>query len=169
MTLRAISNLTSILRHARRSLLTSTSRNHQQQIPKMPATKFFFIADEEVEDMSMYKMGGYHPVTLGDTFSNIPNSRAPRYRVLHKLGHGSFSTVWIAQDLAHEKYVWILYLATLASFSMCYKGDPILGIFHLFEFLIYAYLPYSRTFLSFSLVSFPKPSISAVKVNNIYK
>jgi serine/threonine-protein kinase SRPK3 len=47
------------------------------------------------EHMDGYKMGGYHPVHLGDRFPSLDN---PRYRVLHKLGNGAFSTVWLAKD-----------------------------------------------------------------------
>ena len=44
------------------------------------------------EELSKYKPGGYHPVTLGDTFKN------GRYEIHHKLGFGGFSTVWLAKD-----------------------------------------------------------------------
>lgn len=43
------------------------------------------------EDMSKYCPGGYHPVYLRERLHN-------RYEVLHKLGFGSFSTVWLAHD-----------------------------------------------------------------------
>jgi serine/threonine-protein kinase SRPK3 len=45
-----------------------------------------------VEDVHGYKPGGYHPVTLGDEFSR------GRYKVVRKLGHGDFSTVWLCRD-----------------------------------------------------------------------
>ena len=45
------------------------------------------------ESLSRYRPGGYHPVTLGDTFKN------GRYHVRHKLGWGGFSTVWLAKDI----------------------------------------------------------------------
>lgn len=44
------------------------------------------------ESLSRYQPGGYHPVSLGDTFEN------GRYSVGHKLGWGGFSTVWLAKD-----------------------------------------------------------------------
>ena len=39
-----------------------------------------------------YRPGGFHPVHFEDDFKN------GRYRVIKKLGHGSFSTVWLAVD-----------------------------------------------------------------------
>lgn len=45
---------------------------------------------EWVED---YHPGGYHPVILGDVFNN------GQYKVIRKLGEGSYSTVWLACDL----------------------------------------------------------------------
>ena len=44
------------------------------------------------EPLSRYQSGGYHPVSLGDTFKN------GRYKIQHKLGWGGFSTVWLAKD-----------------------------------------------------------------------
>ncbi|TDL18347.1 kinase-like protein [Rickenella mellea] len=54
----------------------------------------------ETEQLSRYKQGGYHPVHLGDKFHD------DRFTILHKLGWGSFSTVWLARDNAEdERYV----------------------------------------------------------------
>jgi hypothetical protein len=44
------------------------------------------------ERMQRYRTGGFHPVSLGDTFCE------GRYKVYHKLGWGGFSTVWLARD-----------------------------------------------------------------------
>src|SRR5882757_4725310 len=62
------------------------------------------IMTEDEEDWEDYVKGGYHPVKIGDSFSE------GRYVVVRKLGWGHFSTVWLARD---EKYVsfscWSLY------------------------------------------------------------
>jgi serine/threonine-protein kinase SRPK3 len=47
---------------------------------------------EDEEDWEDYVKGGYHPVHIGDSFSN------GRYTVVRKLGWGHFSTVWLAKD-----------------------------------------------------------------------
>ncbi|KAL4874727.1 kinase-like domain-containing protein [Aspergillus karnatakaensis] len=51
------------------------------------------------ERLSKYRPGGYHPVSLGDTFKN------GRYKVHHKLGWGGFSTVWLAFDGETKRWV----------------------------------------------------------------
>jgi serine/threonine protein kinase len=42
-----------------------------------------------IENVQRYRPGGYHPVHIGDTLS--------KYTVLHKLGYGGFSTVWLVK------------------------------------------------------------------------
>ncbi|KAA1467008.1 kinase-like protein [Dentipellis sp. KUC8613] len=49
-----------------------------------------------VEYAEDYRPGGFHPMTIGDTFSE------GRYRIIHKLGFGSSSTVWLARDERHH-------------------------------------------------------------------
>ena len=58
---------------------------------------------DHVEDLEKYEPGGYHPVHLNDKFDPVDNNY--RYEVLHKLGHGGFSTVWLAHDLIDGGYV----------------------------------------------------------------
>ncbi|OGM49555.1 hypothetical protein ABOM_001763 [Aspergillus bombycis] len=55
---------------------------------------------EGVERLENYRPGGYHPVKIGDQFRS-------RYRILHKLGYGSYSTTWLAHDDENRKYVAI--------------------------------------------------------------
>ncbi|ROW17514.1 hypothetical protein VPNG_00929 [Cytospora leucostoma] len=44
------------------------------------------------EDLEQYCPGGFHPTYLGDTLNG------GQYEIVHKLGFGSYSTVWLAQD-----------------------------------------------------------------------
>ncbi|KAL1741179.1 kinase-like domain-containing protein [Schizophyllum fasciatum] len=54
---------------------------------------------EDEEDWEDYVKGGYHPVKIGDTFSD------GRYVVVRKLGWGHFSTVWLAKDTRLHRHV----------------------------------------------------------------
>ncbi|KAF8555448.1 kinase-like protein [Imleria badia] len=54
---------------------------------------------EEEEDWEDYVKGGYHPVHIGDAFSD------GRYIVVRKLGWGHFSTVWLAKDTKLNRHV----------------------------------------------------------------
>ena len=63
---------------------------------------------EDVENIEGYQTGGYHPVTIGDTFGG-------QYKIIHKLGFGGFATVWLARDTAEtgicgteDHHGWIL-------------------------------------------------------------
>lgn len=51
--------------------------------------------DEGIQD---YKIGGYHPVHVGEIVGN-------RYIVLQKLGWGHFSTVWLCKDTTYNSFV----------------------------------------------------------------
>jgi len=50
------------------------------------------FAPFKLEEIIKYEPGGYHPVHLGDVVGDA-------YRIIHKLGHGGFSTVWLARVL----------------------------------------------------------------------
>jgi len=52
----------------------------------------FYFLREGFENPHRYQPGGHHPVHLGDIYCK-------RYRVINKLGFGTYSTVWLAQDL----------------------------------------------------------------------
>lgn len=64
--------------------------------------QFPYYCGIDAEPLYRYKKGGYHPVRLGDFLAN------KRYRILHKLGWGGYSTVWAARD---ERFVRIVPLA----------------------------------------------------------
>ncbi|KAF2994836.1 hypothetical protein E8E13_003232 [Curvularia kusanoi] len=54
-----------------------------------------------IESFEGYCAGGYYPVRIGDQLCSS------RYRIVHKLGHGSYSTIWLARDEHLAKYVAI--------------------------------------------------------------
>ena len=51
-----------------------------------------------VEELERYEVGGYHPIHIGDEL------RGGRYRIVHKLGYGSFGTVWLVRDQLKNRY-----------------------------------------------------------------
>ncbi|KAA8892829.1 kinase-like domain-containing protein [Sphaerosporella brunnea] len=51
-----------------------------------------FECDWVVENPTMYRPGGFHPVAIGDELHD------GRYRVIHRLSHGAYGTVWMALD-----------------------------------------------------------------------
>ncbi|PWY96163.1 serine protein kinase [Aspergillus sclerotioniger CBS 115572] len=53
----------------------------------------------DAEPLDRYRRGGYHPIILGCVLGN------GRYKILHKLGWGGYSTVWVARDQKEETYV----------------------------------------------------------------
>ncbi|EQL01125.1 hypothetical protein G6O67_003591 [Ophiocordyceps sinensis] len=55
--------------------------------------------DNGFERLEGYMPGGYHPIMIGDSFCN------GRYLVVHKLGFGSYSTVWLARDEVLRRHV----------------------------------------------------------------
>jgi serine/threonine protein kinase len=62
----------------------------------------FFDDNESSEDEGMpdYKIGGYHPIHVGEILLD-------RYIIIQKLGWGHFSTVWLTKDLKFDSYVAI--------------------------------------------------------------
>ncbi|KAK1141853.1 hypothetical protein N8T08_008366 [Aspergillus melleus] len=64
----------------------------------MSTSQVLYEPIESVERMEYYQGGGYHPVEIGDHFHD-------RYRVVHKLGHGTYSTIWLARDEISHRYV----------------------------------------------------------------
>ena len=53
------------------------------------------------EPLDNYKPGGLHPIILGDRLGDNG-----RFRVVHKLGHGGYGTVWLCQDTLSPTTKW---------------------------------------------------------------
>ncbi|KAJ6613433.1 kinase-like domain-containing protein [Mycena sp. CBHHK59/15] len=45
-----------------------------------------------VEPIAYYRKGGFHPIHIDDVLQN-------RYRIVNKLGYGSYGTIWLVEDL----------------------------------------------------------------------
>ncbi|PWY92146.1 kinase-like protein [Aspergillus heteromorphus CBS 117.55] len=52
----------------------------------------------DVETLENYEPGGYHPIMVGKMLHG-------RYYIADKLGHGEYSTVWLAHDTHLKRYV----------------------------------------------------------------
>lgn len=64
--------------------------------PDVPTTKAAWRFEETgdpLEWSELYRPGGFHPIHLGDMLKD------GQYRIMRKLGYGSFSTVWLAVDM----------------------------------------------------------------------
>ncbi|KAI0526212.1 kinase-like protein [Xylaria bambusicola] len=64
---------------------------------------------EDVEDISKYRPGGFHPTYIGDALKDR------QYRIMHKLGYGGYSTIWLALDTLRREYVAIKICSAHAS------------------------------------------------------
>jgi serine/threonine protein kinase len=76
---------------------------------------------DHVEDLEKYQPNGFHPVHLGDKLDKV-DPETYRYEVIHKLGCGGFSTVWLAHDLVGGGYVALKIVC--ASQSNAYGVPP---------------------------------------------
>jgi hypothetical protein len=70
-------------------------RFHHLYLTRYYHTKMEGLAyrcDIDAEPLHRYKPGGYHPLVLGEVLNN------GRYKIIHKLGWGGYSTTWAAKD-----------------------------------------------------------------------
>lgn len=67
-----------------------------------------YYQHEDIENLNNYRPGGFHPVLLGDSFQD------GRYIVVHKLGYGSYATVWLVKDTQRNRCVALKILAANA-------------------------------------------------------
>ena len=79
---------------------TSTSTATSNSGQSANARPFEYRHIEGVELIEAYHQpGGYRLINIGD------HIHQHRYRVLHKLGHGSYATSWLARDTSSRKLV----------------------------------------------------------------
>jgi serine/threonine-protein kinase SRPK3 len=68
-----------------------------------PATSqgtFLHGSNEGLEPLEDYQEGGYHPIHIGDVLGPSDS-----YRIIHRLGHGGFGTVWLCRDSFEARYI----------------------------------------------------------------
>jgi serine/threonine-protein kinase SRPK3 len=78
----------------------SNSSTHSSQAGSEPSQLYRYPSLDDVEDVEQYRRGGLHPIDLDDVLDN-------RYKIVHKLGHGGFATIWLARVLNEKRYVAI--------------------------------------------------------------
>ncbi|WYZ42239.1 hypothetical protein EsH8_V_001134 [Colletotrichum jinshuiense] len=64
----------------------------------MSTARILYEHINDVERLDLYRPGGYHPIIIVDCLRQ-------RYRVVQKLGYGTYSTIWLARDEQLSKYV----------------------------------------------------------------
>ncbi|KAI1326702.1 kinase-like protein [Xylariaceae sp. FL0255] len=67
-------------------------------------------SEDQVEPLESYRPGGYHPVYLGDRVGN-------HFEVVHKLGFGPSSTVWLCWHKDERKWVALKIFTAKASWQ----------------------------------------------------
>jgi serine/threonine-protein kinase SRPK3 len=77
-------------------------QQNKQRIASADKKEYKSGSDEDYSDTANerakdYRKGGYHAVSVGELYNQ-------RYRVVHKLGWGYFSTVWLVWDHDDERF-----------------------------------------------------------------
>ena len=67
--------------------------------PSDASVEDIYSPEDDVEDLDQYRAGGYHPTLIDDSFQE------GRYTLVHKLGQGGYSTIWLARDHQQHRYV----------------------------------------------------------------
>lgn len=71
-------------------MASNASPSHEEDV---------YVPEIDLEDFEGYTVGGYHPIKIGDTFHHS------RHEVVHKLGFGGYSTIWLTRDKHLQRYV----------------------------------------------------------------
>lgn len=81
-----------IPRIKRRHIMTSPPPTPSKLLPIQYSQRRFHEIQTPTEWIEEYRPGKFHPIHLGDLLDDA------RYRIVRKLGYGSYSTVWLARD-----------------------------------------------------------------------
>lgn len=84
--------------------------DYDGRLDHAPGTSYGTYLDgsnEGLEHLEDYQEGSYHPVHIGDSLGP-----SDRYKIIQKLGHGGFGTVWLCRDLVDARYVALKVMAS---------------------------------------------------------
>lgn len=91
----------------------SQLRYNLDHAPPTPHGTYIDGMNDGLEPLENYQADGYHPVHLSDCLGPLG-----RYRVIHKLGYGGFSTVWLCRDTQDAKCVAIKVMISHVTVNM---------------------------------------------------
>ncbi|KAN0067863.1 Protein kinase-like domain containing protein [Elaphomyces granulatus] len=80
------------------SLQDNTQDSGTSDLGDLVNSDHWYDVDWEPEEPERYDSGLCYPICIGDVLIDT-------YRIEHKLGHGDFSTVWLARDIKEERDV----------------------------------------------------------------
>ncbi|TRX97280.1 hypothetical protein FHL15_002074 [Xylaria flabelliformis] len=92
---------------AKPRVVASISSRFRRSVSQM--TSHPYACDIDAEPIHRYRPGGYHPVSLGDQL------KYGRYKILHKVGWGGYSTTWAARDQISRETEVLRLISSLAS------------------------------------------------------
>lgn len=100
-------------RKLKSSLLGGSSRSLQNVTYSSTSrlVNELYHPEHDVENLEGYVPGGFHPTAIKDTFCD------GRYKIVHKLGFGGYSTIWLARDQIRQRFVSLKILIASASRS----------------------------------------------------
>jgi len=97
------------------STLSHQKASYTNQVNRSPSSSSSSddpdAAAADEEDSEDYCKGGYHPVTVGETFKD------GKYVVVRKLGWGHFSTVWLSRDTESGRHVALKVVRSAAHYT----------------------------------------------------
>lgn len=65
----------------------------------------------DAERLESYRKGGFHPTHIGDLLHN-------RYRIINKLGYGSYGTVWLVEEPLSGRFAALKILSADVSMNI---------------------------------------------------
>lgn len=72
--------------------MSSPPSTPSKLLPNSNSQYRFHEVGTPTEWIEEYRPGKFHPIHLGDLLNDA------RYKIIRKLGYGSYSTVWLARD-----------------------------------------------------------------------